>query len=123
LVSPVGRTKTLPKGATKDVVLAVVSCSLYPNGYFNAYDAIAKLPRVDAVLHLGDYIYEYGGGPKDYGMNSPVAKSRTPRPGPRDRDAGRLSPPSRPVQDRPRRPGRPRPRALDRRLGRPRDRQ
>jgi alkaline phosphatase D len=80
LVSPVGRTKTLPKGATKDVVLAVVSCSLYPNGYFNAYDAVAKLPRVDAVLHLGDYIYEYGGGPKDYGMNSPVAKSRTPDP-------------------------------------------
>lgn len=75
-----GRTRTLPAGATKDVVLAVASCSLYPNGYFNAYDAIAKLPRVDAVLHLGDYIYEYGGAPKDYGMNSPVAKTRTPEP-------------------------------------------
>jgi alkaline phosphatase D len=75
-----GRTQTLPQGATKDVVLAVVSCSLYPNGYFNAYDAIAKLPRVDAVLHLGDYIYEYGGGPKDYGMNSPVAKTRVHDP-------------------------------------------
>ena len=80
VTSPVGRTKTLPKGATKDVVLAVVSCSLYPNGYFNAYDAIAKLKRVDAVVHLGDYIYEYGGGPKDYGMNSAVAASRTPDP-------------------------------------------
>jgi alkaline phosphatase D len=80
VTSPVGRTKTLPKGATKDVVLAVVSCSLYPNGYFNAYDAIAKLPRVDAVVHLGDYIYEYGGGPKDYGMTSPVAAKRTHDP-------------------------------------------
>lgn len=80
LTSPVGRARTLPVGATKDVVLAVVSCSLYPNGYFNAYDAIAKLPRVDAVVHLGDYIYEYGGGPKDYGMNSPTAKSRTHDP-------------------------------------------
>jgi alkaline phosphatase D len=80
LVSPIGRTRTLPQGATKDVVLAVVSCSLYPNGYFNAYDAIAKLPRVDAVLHLGDYIYEYGGGPKDYGMTSPTAKTRTHDP-------------------------------------------
>jgi alkaline phosphatase D len=80
VVSPVGRTKTLPKGATKDVVLAVVSCSLYPNGYFNAYDAIAKLDRVDAVVHLGDYIYEYGGGPKDYGMNSAVAAQRTHDP-------------------------------------------
>jgi phosphodiesterase/alkaline phosphatase D-like protein len=78
VTSPVGRTKTLPAGPTKDVVLAVASCTLYPNGYFNAYDAIAKLPRVDAVLHLGDYIYEYGAGPKDYGMNSPTAKTRVP---------------------------------------------
>ncbi|MBW8858356.1 MAG: alkaline phosphatase D family protein, partial [Caulobacter sp.] len=75
-----GRTRTLPAGPTKDVVLAVVSCSLYPNGYFNAYDAIAKLPRVDAVLHLGDYIYEYGAAPADYGMASPTAKTRVPDP-------------------------------------------
>jgi alkaline phosphatase D len=80
VTSPVGRTRTLPKGATKDVVLAVTSCSLHPNGYFNAYDAIAKLDRVDAVLHLGDYIYEYGGAAGDYGMNSPVAKTRIPEP-------------------------------------------
>jgi alkaline phosphatase D len=80
VTSPVGRTKTLPAGPTKDVVLAVASCTLYPNGYFNAYDAIAKLPRVDAVLHLGDYIYEYGAGPKDYGMNAPTAKTRVPDP-------------------------------------------
>ncbi|MCK5909977.1 MAG: alkaline phosphatase D family protein [Caulobacter sp.] len=76
----VGRTRTLSVGAVKDVVLAVTSCSLYPNGYFNAYDAIAKLPRVDAVLHLGDYIYEYGAAPGDYGMNSPTAKTRVPDP-------------------------------------------
>ena len=54
VTSPMGRTRTLPSGPTKDVVLAVASCSLYPNGYFNAYEAIANLPRVDAVLHLGD---------------------------------------------------------------------
>jgi alkaline phosphatase D len=75
-----GRTRTLPAGPTKDVVLAVVSCSLYPNGYFNAYDAIARLSRVDAVLHLGDYIYEYGAAPGDYGMASPTAKTRVPDP-------------------------------------------
>jgi alkaline phosphatase D len=80
VTSPVGRTRTLPVGATRDVVLAVASCSLYSNGYFNAYDAIANLPRVDAVLHLGDYIYEYGGAPTDYGMNSPVAAGRMPDP-------------------------------------------
>jgi len=73
--SPLGRTRTLPAGATKDVVLAVASCSLYPNGYFNAYQAIADAPRIDAVLHLGDYIYEYG-GPESYGMDSAVAGER-----------------------------------------------
>ena len=74
-VSPMGRTRTLPKGPTKDVVIAVASCALYPNGYFNAYQAIADLPRIDLVLHLGDYIYEYG-GPLTYGMDSPLAKDR-----------------------------------------------
>jgi alkaline phosphatase D len=58
--SDVGRFRTLPKGKTPDAVMAVVSCQLYPGGYFNAYRALADLPRVDAVVHLGDYIYEYG---------------------------------------------------------------
>ena len=58
--SPDGRLRTLPKGATADIVLAVVSCQLYSGGLFNAYDAIAKLDRLDAIVHLGDYIYEYG---------------------------------------------------------------
>lgn len=75
VTSPLGRTRTLPAGKVKDVVLAVATCALYPNGYFNAYGAIAELPRVDAVLHLGDYIYEYG-GPGSYGMNSAVAGER-----------------------------------------------
>lgn len=78
--SPVGRTATLPDGPTKDAVLAVCCCALYPNGYFNAYGAIARLPRVDAVIHLGDYIYEYG-GPGSYGMDSPVAGERPHDPG------------------------------------------
>jgi alkaline phosphatase D len=75
VTSPVGRTRTLPVGPVKDVVLAAATCALYPNGYFNAYGAIAALPRVDAVLHLGDYIYEYG-GPGTYGMDSKVAGER-----------------------------------------------
>ncbi|WP_293677299.1 alkaline phosphatase D family protein [uncultured Phenylobacterium sp.] len=75
VISSEGRTRTLPAGATKDVVMAVASCALYPNGYFNAYQAIADLPRVDLVVHLGDYIYEYG-GPGSYGMDSAVAKER-----------------------------------------------
>ncbi len=58
--SPVGRFRTLPTGALADAKLAFVTCQLYPAGLFNAYDAIARLDRVDAVVHLGDYIYEYG---------------------------------------------------------------
>ncbi|WP_375402130.1 alkaline phosphatase D family protein [uncultured Sphingomonas sp.] len=58
--SPAGRFRTLPVGRTPDAVMAVVSCQLYPGGLFNAYQAIAELPRLDAVVHLGDYIYEYG---------------------------------------------------------------
>lgn len=57
--SPIGRTRTLPVGPIDEVVLAVVSCSNYPFGYFNGYEAIADDPDVDLVVHLGDYIYEY----------------------------------------------------------------
>lgn len=80
VISPVGRVKTLPVGATADVVLAVASCQLHPGGLFNAYDAIAKLERLDAVVHLGDYIYEYGAGPSDYGMATATRLNRIPQP-------------------------------------------
>lgn len=60
--STVGVTKTLPTGDVSAVKLAVVSCSNYPAGFFNVYDMIAQNSDLDAVLHLGDYIYEYGRG-------------------------------------------------------------
>lgn len=63
--SPSGRFRTLPAGETADLVLAFTNCQLFGNGLYNAYDAIAREPRVDAVLFLGDYIYEYE--PLDYG--------------------------------------------------------
>lgn len=50
VTSPMGRTATLPKGPTEDVVLAVCTCSLHPNGYFNAYGAIAALPPCRAWM-------------------------------------------------------------------------
>jgi alkaline phosphatase D len=80
VVSPVGRVKTLPQGSTADVALGVVSCQLYPGGLFNAYDALSKEPRLDAVVHLGDYIYEYGAEPDDYGLSTGAALSRIPQP-------------------------------------------
>lgn len=57
--SPVGRTKTLPEGRLDKAAFAVVSCSNFPFGYFNVYDHISRRDDLDAVLHLGDYIYEY----------------------------------------------------------------
>ncbi|MDM0078108.1 alkaline phosphatase D family protein [Variovorax sp. J2P1-59] len=58
--SPVGRTKTLPVGNVSQLRLGVVSCSNFPAGYFNVCADLAKRTDIDVVLHLGDYIYEYG---------------------------------------------------------------
>ncbi|GGG34762.1 alkaline phosphatase [Croceivirga lutea] len=68
MASVTGETITLPEpGAAVDSLkLAVCSCSNYPAGLFNAYDAMAK-SDADIIIHLGDYIYEYGIG--EYGTN------------------------------------------------------
>lgn len=58
--SPIGRTRTLPDGRVDRLGIALVSCSNYAFGHFNAYDAIARDTAVEFVLHTGDYIYEYG---------------------------------------------------------------
>ncbi len=58
--SPIGQTKTLPTDSDQ-LSLGIVSCSNYEWGYFNAYQSLAN-KDVDLVLHLGDYIYEYGPG-------------------------------------------------------------
>lgn len=60
--SRIGQTKTLPKGHVESVNLAVMSCSNYPAGFFNVYALAAQRDDLDALLHLGDYIYEYGRG-------------------------------------------------------------
>jgi len=65
--SPVGRTRLLPG---KDAVVsrlrfAVFSCSSLAHGFFNTYAAALRHQDLDAVFHLGDYIYEYGNG--EYG--------------------------------------------------------
>jgi len=66
--SPTGRTRTLPIEDVERVRLAVVSCSNYPKGFFNAYGAIAARDDLDAVLHLGDYLYEYAEGEYGWGV-------------------------------------------------------
>ena len=57
--SPVGRTRTAPAGAVDRLRFAVVSCSSYAHGYFHAYRDVAERADLDAVIHLGDYIYEF----------------------------------------------------------------
>lgn len=63
--SPIGRTRSLPAGGTPRLRMAVVSCSNHAAGYFNAYRQIAARADLDMVIHLGDYLYEYG--PNQFG--------------------------------------------------------
>ncbi|MFE6131368.1 alkaline phosphatase D family protein, partial [Streptomyces sp. NPDC056437] len=72
-VSAVGRTRTAPAtdAATSGVRFGVVSCANWEAGYFSAYRHLAARADLDAILHLGDYIYEYaaGGYPEEqYGV-------------------------------------------------------
>ena len=76
--SVVGRTRTLPEGAVDRARFAVVSCSNHPAGYFNVYRDIAMTDDLDAVIHLGDYIYEYGLG--QYATEHAEKLGRVPEP-------------------------------------------
>jgi alkaline phosphatase D len=58
--SPVGRTRTAPAGDAQRLRFGVVSCSSYAHGYFNGYAQLARRTDIDAIIHLGDYLYEYG---------------------------------------------------------------
>ncbi|MFE9630377.1 alkaline phosphatase D family protein [Streptomyces sp. NPDC006463] len=67
-VSPAGRTLTTAGHdvTTAGVRFGVVSCANWESGYFSAYRHLAARTDLDAILHLGDYIYEYqtGGYPE-----------------------------------------------------------
>ncbi len=77
-VSPTGRTRTLPEGPVEAARFAVVSCSNYPYGYFHAYREIANRDDLDAVIHLGDYLYDYG--PGEYATEYAEQLGRVPDP-------------------------------------------
>ena len=74
-LSAVGTTRTLPAADVASVKLAVFSCALYPQGFFNVY---ADAARSDALyaLHLGDYLYEYGADPAQFGNQDAAALGR-----------------------------------------------
>ncbi|MEV8476615.1 alkaline phosphatase D family protein [Streptomyces sp. NPDC051173] len=62
--SPAARTRTAPArdAAVPGVRFGVVSCANWESGWFSAYRHLAARRDLDAVLHLGDYIYEYKSG-------------------------------------------------------------
>ncbi len=64
-LSPIGRTRTAPvRGTpTNQLNFAFASCQMYEHGYFTAYKYMAQ-EDLNLVVHLGDYIYEYG--PNEY---------------------------------------------------------
>jgi alkaline phosphatase D len=72
--SSIGTTKTLPDGSPDSVKLAVLSCANYPAGFFNVYHLAAQQNDLDAILHLGDYIYEYARG--EYASDNAEALDR-----------------------------------------------
>ena len=59
--SPVGRTRTAPAEGSSPAALrfAFASCQQYEHGWYSAYRHMAG-EDLDAVVHLGDYIYETG---------------------------------------------------------------
>ena len=77
--SPVGTTRTLPTAAATSVKFAVFSCSVYSEGFFNAYDAVSK-SDAQFALHVGDYIYEYGAATGEFGNTDAAALNRVEVP-------------------------------------------
>lgn len=59
--SPVGRTKTAPPaGASlEEFQFGFASCNRWVDGYYTAFGQMAE-DELDLIVHLGDYIYEYG---------------------------------------------------------------
>lgn len=72
--SRVGRTRTTPApgAAAPHLRLGFVSCANVERGYFSAYRHLAARGDLDAVVHLGDYLYE--------GFATDAARVRTHRP-------------------------------------------
>ena len=65
--SPVGRTRTAPahNASLASLRFGVVSCANWAVGHFAPYRYLASRDDLDAVIHLGDYIYEGSPSPGD----------------------------------------------------------
>ncbi|MFF3437331.1 alkaline phosphatase D family protein [Streptosporangium sp. NPDC002721] len=63
-LSPTGRTRTAPSAvssmsASSALTFAVAACAHYEHGFYTAYRRLAEQDP-ELVVHLGDYMYEYG---------------------------------------------------------------
>jgi alkaline phosphatase D len=70
-LSPAGRTRTMPSPYSnpRELNFAFASCQAWQDGYFTAFDHIAA-EDLDFVVHLGDYLYEYGVGANKRGVTT-----------------------------------------------------
>lgn len=75
-VSVIGRTRTATSGDCDSLRFAVVSCANYEAGYFNVFRNLKERNDFDAVVCLGDYIYEYESG--GYAPNASVNRQWMP---------------------------------------------
>ncbi|MBX3043712.1 MAG: alkaline phosphatase D family protein [Candidatus Kapabacteria bacterium] len=55
-----GRTRTLPTNNVDRVRFGLVTGSNFAWGYFNGYGRLAERNDLFAIIHTGDYFYEYG---------------------------------------------------------------
>jgi alkaline phosphatase D len=78
--SPVGRTRTAPAHDATPAHLrfGVVSCANLQAGWFSAYRGLATRDDLHAVLHLGDYLYEYAPGEYGYGIDDQDIRPHDP---------------------------------------------
>ncbi|MEL7376742.1 MAG: alkaline phosphatase D family protein, partial [Bacteroidota bacterium] len=75
--SAIGRTRTSPRpNSASPLRFAIVSCNAFEWGHFNGFGRISEHDDLNAVLHLGDYIYEYASG--EYGDLS-IGRLHEPR--------------------------------------------
>lgn len=80
-VSRIGRGRTMAVAPVAQARFAVASCANLPAGFFSVYELINQQDDLDFVVHLGDYLYEYGEG--EYGDGSAFQRNgvaRTPEP-------------------------------------------
>ena len=78
--SRVGRTRTAPgrRATPKHLRFGVVSCANLQAGWFSAYRHLAQRDDLHAVLHLGDYLYEYAPGEYGFGQSNEDIRPHDP---------------------------------------------